>query len=334
MTLTRPSRPIMRCRDRRPDTSNRVERGHRDATASNELYVSFGDTPSRSQADFTGQPAAIAGPDDHDPRDSGRHLLHPGLRRQPADCEREPDPDGLDHPVRGHSGDPDERSATPDLRRSRYKGALFDRATTFTSGRTDRPDHTRRANNVQDAATAYVTFDLTDVSIGGYTVVATSSTGGTAQLTGGLAVVTGEGGELQTSLTGPSFVLVGRNGVFEVNYANAGDADIGAPSYLGYEPLKFTDQLDVGLHWFRRRAFFPRGQLNRSGWYPARQGAADSMPVYFQAPSTAGIPMISSIKSSPAATLIHWIGPRCRTRSMASRSSLRIGRPLSRPYSK
>ena len=98
--------------------------------------------------------------------------------------------------------------------------------------------------DLQDASTAYATFDLTGAPAGSYTVVATATGSAMAQLVAGLTVQSGTGGSLETYLSGPSDVLVGGTGDLYVNYANTGNNDLGAPLVYVISPSGTSIGLD------------------------------------------------------------------------------------------
>jgi hypothetical protein len=159
-------------------------------------------------------------------------------------------------------------------------GAKFDRSTTFQlidpSGNVIQDS----AVFLQDASTAFATFDLTGKPVGTYSLQATQSDGTTTQLIAALTVVTGTGPQLQTGLAMPSFVLVNREDTFSVSYANNGDADEIAPMLsifsstntpMGLTP---TDVINgQNLQFFAISQNGPAGIL--------RPGAHFSVPVYF-----------------------------------------------------
>ena len=163
------------------------------------------------------------------------------------------------------------------------QGALFDRGTTLRlvgpTGRTIAAS----ATYVQDAATAYVTFDLSGAAIGAYDVHATTAAGTTVSLADGLTVTAGNGADLQVNLAGPSFVLANQIGVVEVNYGNTGDVDAPAPLIFVTSPSETPVSLTSDMSMPQSIAVF----LAASPTGPAgvlRPGTTPSVPVYFQAP--------------------------------------------------
>jgi len=202
--------------------------GTGDAAASNELYVSFGDMPSRSQADFTGD----------QPLSPGQTITIPATQGGTYYILAYADtlPSASENLTLTASIIPFAVTAvTPSTVGNagpstiEVQGALFDRGTTFDLVAPDGAIVLASATDVQDAATAYVTFDLAGATVGSYSVEATSADGSTTQLTGVLTVGHGQGANLQSSLTGPAFFLPDRPSVINLVYRNTGDSDTGAP---------------------------------------------------------------------------------------------------------
>jgi RHS repeat-associated protein len=109
-------------------------------------------------------------------------------------------------------------------------GSKFDSNTTFQllgpSGTTV-PD---TAVYLQDASTAFATFNLTGMPLGTYAVRATQSGGTTTKLAAALAVVVASAQTgPQIYLSVPASVLPGGEGEATVDYANPGNTDIVAP---------------------------------------------------------------------------------------------------------
>ena len=157
------------------------------------------------------------------------HLLHPGLWQRRSRFAGKLLDHRLGNPLcrdGGKSGERWKRRTVDPRDRWRQVRSRHD----FPTDR--RPwecDSGQRRWDVQDAATAYATFNLTGAATGNYQVQATAAGGTTTTLATGLTVTTGSGANLQVSLSGPAEVLPDTTGVFEVNYANTGDADSGAP---------------------------------------------------------------------------------------------------------
>ncbi len=82
---------------------------------------------------------------------------------------------------------------------------------------------------LQDAATAFPTFDLTGMPLGTYTVQATADDGTTTQLAQPLTVVPATSANVQEQLTVPSATLPNSVGEVTVDYVNQGNTDVPAP---------------------------------------------------------------------------------------------------------
>jgi subtilase family serine protease len=168
-------------------------------------------------------------------------------------------------------------------------GAQFNRDTTFQLIDGQGKVTAASAVEVDNASTAYATFDLTGAATGSYTVQATQSGGATSKLTGGLTVNTGTGGSFIAHVVVPSITLAGRLNVFHVTYSNTGDASVGAPLLT----ITTSTNTPVGLS---TSDVYPNRDLNvlaigADG--PAgdlRPGTSNSVPVLFQANSTVGVP--------------------------------------------
>lgn len=80
----------------------------------------------------------------------------------------------------------------------------------------------------QDSTLAYVTFDLTGAAPGTYALQA-SRLGGTVQLDNAVTIENGSPGQLADSITGPSAVRPGRTNRMQINYGNSGQSDVASP---------------------------------------------------------------------------------------------------------
>ena len=88
------------------------------------------------------------------------------------------------------------------------------------------------ASSVQQSETTYfVSFDLTGLSAGSYTVRAADGTTA-AELADAFTVTTGNPGLLEARLVTPSAILRNRESVLVVEYANVGETDVPAPLLL------------------------------------------------------------------------------------------------------
>ncbi len=145
------------------------------------------------------------------------------------------------------------------------------------------------AVEVENAATAYVTFDLTGAAQGAYGVEGVSSTDATSELSAGLKVAQGTGGRLQTSVAVPSFAVAGSVSSFTVDYANVGDADLPAPLLEVVSP---TDTLlGESSQYIEDTSLYFLGTDNSGGLVGTlRPGESETQAFYFQASATVGTP--------------------------------------------
>jgi RHS repeat-associated protein len=151
----------------------------------------------------------------------------------------------------------------------------------------------RAATNVAllDSSTLFATFNLAGAAIGTYALRVTAA-GQTATLPSAYSVETGNPGHVTVSLGAPSVVRNGHTGVVTIDYANDGDADVGAPiiiltaqtaSGLTTIPLKLSDQTDFGASTLQ---FLGINTQGAAGILPA--GYHGTVSVDFLAPATIG----------------------------------------------
>ena len=260
--------------------------GSGDVTASNELHVSFGTTPSRSQADFTGNQPLSPGQTITIPAtQAGSYYILAYADSLPTTSENLTltatiIPFSVTQVTPATVG-----NAGPST--IEIQGAFFDRAMMFALVGSAGQTIPGSATYVQDAATAYVTFDLTGAATGAYSVMATSSAGAVTQLAGGLTVVAGKGGDLQTNVVVPAQALPDSISTFTVNYANVGDADVAAPLLTVASPTNTL--MGLAADGIDDQSILFLGTDNSGG--PAgvlRPGETESQTFYFQSPSTVG----------------------------------------------
>jgi hypothetical protein len=205
-----------------------------DAAASNELYVSHGTMPTRSKYDYRFSrpfqanqqitvPATQAG---------AYYVLVYG-----AGVPTPPESYAIEAaivPFSIQAVSPGQAGAGPVT--LQISGAQYAFATTFqlrSGGTTINPTRTL----LQDSATAFVTFDLTNQPLGGYDLWATQADNTTTELAAGLNVVAATPqNEVQLGMVTPDVVLVGRPGTITITYTNAGNTDLPAPLLLLSSP--------------------------------------------------------------------------------------------------
>ena len=198
------------------------------AAASNELYVSFGTMPSRSQFDFRySQPFTANQQITIATTQAGTYYILAYGQSVPTPPENYTITAAL-IPFSITAVNPG-TVGNAGLSTIEILGAQFDRQTTFELHGPGGAVIPTAATRVQDSATAFVTFDLSGAAVGAYDVVATPGSGSPAQLTGGLTVEAGQSGVLATNLIGPPYVLPSRIVSATETFGNSGGADIGAP---------------------------------------------------------------------------------------------------------
>jgi hypothetical protein len=252
----------------------------------NQLFASFGAVPSRSQADFSAQSFAANQTITVPVTQTGTYYILAYGSSVPTSPESYAitaavipfSVAAVSPSTIGNSGD-----ATLEI-----TGAKFDRATTFQLlSSTNALVASSAAVLVTDAATAYATFNLADVSPGTYTLQAKHADGTTAVLPGAVIVQPGTGSELQTFVSVPSKVLHGGISSFTVTYRNTGDADMAAPlltlvsptsTPFGFTPS--TLQYNVPLTFLGVSSTGPAGIL--------RPGESVSQTFSFQSSATVG----------------------------------------------
>ncbi len=257
------------------------------ANSLNELYISYGQAPSRGSADFSfGSFAPNQSLTIPTTQAGTYYILAYG-----SSVPTSPESYSLTASILTFAVTAAKPGTVGNAGQSTIEidGAKFDRGTTFTLVDKNGKSYSATAATIQDAATAYVTFDLTGAVVGAYTIKAVASDGTLAQLASGLNVTAGIGGNLQTSLTGPSFALVGHLGSFNVNYGNIGSSDVGSPLIFlqspSGTPMALTpDDVANNLSpiFLALSTKGPAGVLS--------PGSVASRQIYFQAPDQAHAP--------------------------------------------
>ncbi len=201
------------------------------AAAYNELYVSFGTMPTRSQYDYRYNQPFQANQQITIPttQAGAYYILAYG-----DDVPNAPESVSIAASIVPFSI----QTVTPSQVGNgpvtlQISGAQFDFATTFQLRQGTGTVINATRTLVQDSATAFATFDLTGQPLGTYDVWASQSAGTSTELAAGLNVVAATvANSVQVSLIVPQAVLVGRAGTVTVNYANPGNTDLPAPLIL------------------------------------------------------------------------------------------------------
>jgi hypothetical protein len=252
-----------------------------EANSLNELYVSLGSMPSRGQADYSFQQLAANQQTTVPTTQAGTYYILaygndvPGL----------PESYSMTAAVIPFSVTAVSPASVGNAGRATLEidGAKFDRGTTFQLIDAHGNVIQAAAASVQDAATAFVTFDLTGQAVGQYAVQATAAGGATTTLAAGLMVTAGTGANLQVGLSGPAKVLPNAISALEVNFTNTGDADSGAPLIFMESPSGTAMGFTSGSVPYNHPPIFlavsangPAGVL-RPGYHSSRQ-------IFFKAP--------------------------------------------------
>jgi subtilase family serine protease len=207
-----------------------VSLGCDDSSAVNELYVRYGAMPSRTQFDF-GSPSAFAANQQivvPETQAGTYYILAYNYHESYYAVH-------VHYSLSAESVPFSVRSVTPAKAGNAgpvtlvISGARFTGDTSFSLVDALGNLVTPTRAQVQDASTAYVTFDLTGRPTGAYRVQATPPNGQIAVLDNALTVVTGVGGHALASVSGPPAVSPSRQYVFQVSYGNDGDDDAVAP---------------------------------------------------------------------------------------------------------
>ncbi len=201
------------------------------AAAYNELYVSFGTMPTRSEYDFRYSQPFTADQEITVPttQAGAYYILAYG-----DDVPSAPENYSIEAsliPFSIQTVSPGQVGTGPVT--LQINGAQFNFGTTFQlqdpSGKTI--DATRVL--LQNSATAYVTFDLTGQSLGSYSAIAIQSDNSSVEQTSALTVVPATtNNAVKLDLIVPQAILVGRPGTITITYDNPGNTDLTAPLIL------------------------------------------------------------------------------------------------------
>jgi len=183
-------------------------------------------------------------------------------------------------------------------------GSKFDNNTTFQLLGPDGTVLSDQSVYLQDSSTAFVTFNLTGMPTGTYTVQAAAGNGTTAQLMGALTVVPATPASVQVYLSYPNEVLPGSEGVVTVNYTNESNTDALAPLLqIGatYALLRLQDQSSFTSNplWFLGiSANGPAGTL--------RPDESGQIAVPYQVTGTVGQQVLFDLESADDSQPMDW----------------------------
>jgi hypothetical protein len=200
------------------------------AAASNELYVSYGTMPTRSQYGFRY----------HDPFDANQQITVPSTQAGAyyilvygSHVPSPPETYTIEAsliPFSIQTVAPSTAGTGPVT--LTISGAQFNFGTTFELKNSAGAVIDASRTLWQDSATAYATFDLTTAATRSYDVWAIQPDTTRTELAAGLSVVPAVQNAVQVGLVVPSAVLAGRPGTLTVTYENPGNTDLPAPLML------------------------------------------------------------------------------------------------------
>ncbi len=206
-----------------------------DATAGNELYVSYGTMPTRSQYDYRySQPFEADQQITVPTTQAGAYYVLVYGNTVPTAPESYSIEAAI-IPFSIQAVTPTQAGTGPVT--LQISGAQFDFGTSFQLRNADGTTVDAARTLLQDSATAFATFDLTNAPLESYDVWAVQSDGTSTELPAGLSVVAAtQQNSVQLGLIVPDVVLVGRPGTVTVTYSNPGNTDLPAPLMLLTSP--------------------------------------------------------------------------------------------------
>jgi hypothetical protein len=256
----------------------------------NELYVSFGTMPTRSQYDYRYTLPFTANQSITIPTtQAGAYYILAYGDNVPSPPESYTIEAAI-VPFSIQSVAPTQAGTGPVT--LTINGAQFKFDTTFQLRNAGGTTLNATRTLLQDSATAYATFDLTGQAQGSYDVWAIQHDNTSTKLAGGLHVVAAmQNNSVQLNLVLPQAVLVGRPGSITVTYSNPGNTDLPAPFIL----LKGEN----ALFQVPGQTGYTQSELQLLGFNPA--GPYGTLPPGFQGsinipfePATAGVGLAST----------------------------------------
>lgn len=248
-----------------------------DDDAFNELYLRYGEMPTRGQFDFTTEAPFASDPEIILPTsEAGTYYVLAYGDRVSGEAEYSISAEVLPFSLESIGVDKAGNSGFVTLE---IKGARFTKDTAFELVDNDGNVISSERLLLQDSTTAYVTFNLEEQSLGAYDVKATREDGETALLDDALTVENGSGADVATNIDGPDIVRPERNYLFNVNFGNNGDTDLSAPLLL----LQSKTSTPMGLE---LDELSNNGVLQLLGTSDGqldtlRPGEVDNIPVYY-----------------------------------------------------
>jgi SdrD B-like domain/Subtilase family/CARDB/FG-GAP-like repeat/Cadherin domain/RTX calcium-binding nonapeptide repeat (4 copies) len=244
--------------------------------SANDLYVRYGNMPTRAQFDFTTTQPFNADPEIVVPieKTGTYYVLAYGdsvIGTPTYEIVAQDIPFSISDVATKTIGNTGETTLE-------IRGAKFDANTIFQLRAADGSLITAETVYFKNSTLAYVTFDLFNQKIGLYDVQATQGNN-TTSLEDVITVKAATGYDLNSNLTGPDPIRYSRNYNFNVNYGNEGDTDAIAPLLIVESATKIKFGTTIG-----GLASAPLQLLGVSNEGPKnilRPGDVNTLPVYF-----------------------------------------------------
>jgi hypothetical protein len=275
----------------------RLKLDSQDNSSANEMYIRYGQVPTRGQFDRTADNPFLADPDFVTPIDqTGTYYVAvygntasgaPNYTLTATDIPFSLT--AVESQVVGNTG-----KAT-----IKVKGARFEEGTTFQLVNGQGTPIAQIRDRFQDSTTDFVTFDLSGQSTGAYSLKAIQPNGSTTTLNNAVTVEEGIGAIVDEVIDGPSRVWVGQKYPISINYGNSGDTDGAAPLLIvrttnaaaGLTPrYNSADLKNKMVQVFGVGSDIGVGQL--------RPQESHSIPLYFTSLTQAGGPVGGAVVDS------------------------------------
>ena len=194
--------------------------------AVNELYIRYGDMPTRGQFDYTAEDPFQADPEFVVPVEQdgtyyvlvyGNSVNSSGYTLSATDI-----PFSVINVETNTVGNVGEATL-------RVEGARFDSGTSFELINEQGEVISQTQVRLEDSTTAFVTFDFNEQALGSYSIKATQTSGEIATLADTVTVQEGIGAIINDAINGPQRVWAGQKYPINVSYGNSGDVDTEAP---------------------------------------------------------------------------------------------------------
>ncbi|NJN12705.1 MAG: hypothetical protein HC815_34015, partial [Richelia sp. RM1_1_1] len=194
--------------------------------AVNELYIRYGEMPTRGQFDYTADDPFQADPEFVVPveKDGTYYVLVYGnsVNASSYTLSATDIPFSVIKVETNTVGNVGEATL-------KVEGARFDSGTSFELIDEQGQVISQTQVRLEDSTTAFVTFDFTDQTLGSYSIKATQTSGEIATLADTVTVQEGIGAIINDTINGPQRVWAGQKYPINVSYGNSGDVDTEAP---------------------------------------------------------------------------------------------------------